>query len=82
MPVAREPVLTAMKAKAMPIINAFGSCAKFPWNKAKISEETIIANTGSLSLPKNQSPNSYIILTEKALSLKDLSGKTIKEIQV
>ena len=44
--------------------------------------ETIIANAGSLSLPKNQSPNSYIILTEKALTLKDLSGKTIKEIQV
>ncbi len=39
----------------------------------------IVANAGSISLPKNQTPNSYILLDEKKLSLKDIDGKIIAE---
>ena len=35
-------------------------------------EGVIIANTGSLSLPKNGSPNSYIILEQGQLNLKNI----------
>lgn len=44
--------------------------------------DTVVANAGSLSLPKNQTPESYIILEEKTLCLKDLSGKQIKCIEI
>lgn len=44
-----------------------------------ITEEygTIFANPGSISLPKNNTPNSYLIIDEKELILKDLNGKII-----
>ena len=35
-------------------------------------------NPGSLSLPKKDSVNSYMILEDEGISLKDLEGKTIK----
>ena len=34
--------------------------------------EMIVANTGSLSLPKNDTPNSYIILEDGKLELKEI----------
>ncbi len=34
--------------------------------------DTIVANTGSLSLPKNGTPNSYIILDDGQLELKEI----------
>ena len=37
----------------------------------------IIANPGSLSLPKNNTPNSYIILDEKGIVLKDMRANEI-----
>ena len=38
----------------------------------------IIANPGSTSLPKNNTPNSYIILDDEGVVLKDLRGKIVK----
>ena len=42
--------------------------------------QTVVANTGSLSLPKNGTANSYLILDDNSLSLKDLDGKIINSI--
>lgn len=44
--------------------------------------KTVIANAGSTSLPKNDTPNSYIILEDGLLTLKDFSGKVIKQLQI
>lgn len=41
--------------------------------------ETVVANAGSLSLPKNNTPNSYLLLDGATLILKELNGKVIKE---
>ncbi len=40
--------------------------------------DTVIANAGSLSLPKNNTPNSYLIFENGVLTLKDLEGNIIK----
>ena len=40
--------------------------------------ETLVANTGSVSLPKNDTPSSYIILEDGQITLKDIDGKVIK----
>ena len=40
--------------------------------------DTLIANTGSVSLPKNDTPSSYIILEDGQITLKDIDGKVIK----
>lgn len=37
----------------------------------------IVANAGSLSLPKNQTPRSYMVLEDGVLTLKDLNGKVL-----
>jgi putative phosphoesterase len=37
----------------------------------------IVANAGSVSLPKNGTPNSYLILEDGNLTLKDIDGKVI-----
>ena len=37
----------------------------------------IVANAGSVSLPKNGTPNSYLILEDGNLTLKDINGKVI-----
>ena len=42
----------------------------------------VVANTGSLSLPKNGTPNSYIILEDNRLYLKDLDGNIIKDVNL
>ena len=39
--------------------------------------KAVVANAGSLSLPKNQTPNSYIILDDGVLTLKDIDGKVL-----
>ena len=44
--------------------------------------ETIVVNTGSLSLPKNDTPNSYVMLEGNSLILKDLERKEIKKINL
>lgn len=41
-----------------------------------------VANPGSLSLPKNGTPNSYMTLENGVLILKDLDGKVIKETNI
>ncbi len=43
--------------------------------------ETVAVNVGSLSLPKNGTPNSYITLEDNLLTLKDIDGKVIDKIQ-
>ena len=42
--------------------------------------DIIIANTGSVSLPKNNTERSYLILETDRLSLKNLQGKVIHSI--
>jgi putative phosphoesterase len=37
----------------------------------------IVANAGSVSLPKNGTPNSYLILEDGKLTLKDIDGKVV-----
>lgn len=44
--------------------------------------QNIVANTGSLSLPKNNTKNSYIILEDNALILKDIDGNQIDKIEI
>ena len=43
----------------------------------KEKDGIICANAGSISLPKNDTKNSYLILDEKELILKDLDGNII-----
>jgi predicted phosphodiesterase len=42
----------------------------------------IIANAGSISLPKNNTAHSYLSLCDGNLILKDESGKIIKQISL
>ena len=44
--------------------------------------EVVVANTGSSSLPKNDTPNSYIVLEGDTITLKDLERKEIKKINL
>lgn len=44
----------------------------------KRNEGTIFANTGSVSLPKNGTANSYIVLDDNKIELKDLDGNLIE----
>ena len=41
-----------------------------------------VANCGSVSLPKNGTANSYIILTDTELILKDFDGNVIKSVKI
>ena len=43
---------------------------------------TIYVNAGSVSLPKNNTQNSYIILENQTITLKDIDGKTIKQVSL
>ncbi len=43
---------------------------------------TKVANAGSLSLPKNGTANSYMILENGVLTLKDIDGETISETNI
>ena len=42
-------------------------------------EGLICVNTGSLSLPKNHTPHSYVVIDEEKISLKDIEGNIILE---
>ncbi len=42
----------------------------------------VVANAGSLSLPKNDTPSSYLVLENGLLQLFDIDGKLIKEMQI
>ena len=44
--------------------------------------DLVIANPGSLSLPKNDTPNSYMVLENGTLTLKDLDGGVIKSVEL
>ena len=39
--------------------------------------DMVVANTGSTSLPKNNTPNSYLVLEDGVLTLKDIDGNKI-----
>ena len=41
--------------------------------------ETVIANPGSTSLPKNDTPNSYMILEDGVLTLKTIDGEILQK---
>ncbi len=43
----------------------------------KKEQDVIIANTGSVSLPRGGTENSYIVLTDKTIELKNLDGKVL-----
>lgn len=45
-------------------------------------DNLIVANTGSVSLPKNGTPNSYIILDDDLLTLKTVDGITIESAKI
>ncbi len=49
-----------------------------------IEEENnkIFLNPGSISLPKNGTENSYAIITENEILLKNLNGKIIKKLDI
>ena len=44
--------------------------------------ETVVANAGSLSLPKNNTPNSYIVLVDGEITLKDLDQNEIAKTTI
>ncbi len=44
--------------------------------------DTVVANAGSLSLPKNGTPNSYLVLENTELILKDLDGQVVKSLKI
>lgn len=46
----------------------------------KTQNGKIFVNVGSVSLPKNDTPNSYAILDENSITLKTLDGKKIDSI--
>ncbi|MBE5737574.1 MAG: phosphodiesterase [Clostridiales bacterium] len=44
--------------------------------------QTVVANAGSLSLPKNHTKNSYIILEDDQIILKDIDGNEIDKTKI
>lgn len=42
--------------------------------------ETVVANAGSVSLPKGGTPSSYMILEEGTLTLFDIDGKELNKV--
>lgn len=47
---------------------------------AKKHNNIYVLNPGSISLPKDNNPNSYAILQDDLFQIKNLEGKVIKEI--
>lgn len=50
--------------------------------KAEKSGDIFIINPGSISLPKENHPNSYGILEDDVFKIKNLEGETFKEIKI
>lgn len=48
----------------------------------KDKDGVICINAGSVSLPKNNTPNSYLIITDEIIELKDFDGNTIEKINI
>ena len=46
----------------------------------KEKDGVICVNAGSISLPKNNTKNSYLIIDDKQIVLKDIEGKTIDSL--
>lgn len=46
------------------------------------TESAVVANAGSISLPKCDTPQSYLILEGKTLELKTLCGKSIEKSEI
>ena len=46
------------------------------------NDDGVFVNVGSVSLPKNNTPNSYLIIENNRLILKKLDGEKIKEISL
>ena len=44
--------------------------------------DVVVANAGSVSLPKNNTLNSFILLDESTLELKDFDGNSIQKIEL
>ena len=47
----------------------------------KNENQKIFVNTGSVSIPKDNSTNSYAIITEKEIILKNLNGEIIEKVE-
>lgn len=45
-------------------------------------DNVILVNTGSVSLPKNGTANSYIVLTDEKIELKNLDGEIIESEEI
>ena len=45
-------------------------------------DKAVVANTGSLSLPKNNTKHSYVILENDMIFLKDIDGNEIDKIKI
>ncbi len=48
----------------------------------EIKDGITLLNPGSVSLPKGDSTNSYMVYENKTFTLKDLSGNVLKELSV
>lgn len=47
-----------------------------------IKDNKIFINSGSISLPKNNTPNSYLIIEDNNIYLKDFNNQTIDKIKL
>lgn len=48
----------------------------------KVKDGKIYANAGSMSLPKNNTAHSYIVIDDESLVLKDLDGNVIEQLKL
>lgn len=48
----------------------------------KEKDDVVCVNAGSMSLPKNNTPHSYVVITEEEVLLKDIDGNLIDKVQI
>lgn len=48
----------------------------------KTKDSVVCVNAGSVTLPKNNTPNSYIVIEDNQIILKDLKGSLIDKIKL
>lgn len=48
----------------------------------KEKDGVVCVNAGSMSLPKNNTPHSYVVITEEEVLLKDIDGNLIDKVQI